>query len=392
MKWVSHFSGKQFLILFPLAAIALLSGCASARVQKNQNVHASVRKVDFSATPELESWAERARKVGDEKYPQIIAFLSDGDTEMPRQFDIVFKRQLWWKKYAGIALGRTVYLSGICFTNPPFGAKSFADDPAIFDAVLVHEMAHIALGYTRLWIITAAPAYWGESMADYVRYKVNGTNGMGCLECESARPHYTSGYGCGAAFLLFVEERYGSNVIRQLDATLRRWAYTEDFFKKATGKSLDELWTEFQETPAYTAEARRVNKVYSLLGYVNGKPPSDLDARYDAHVRSLRGGPNTIEALKFLKKLSKKGPLPGFAKGERAVFLQGERGGGSFVQPKEKDPDAYPVSRTLYCFKDQTNLEFDYLVVRETAESHWKIQKAWQCGDDGKVVREFPVK
>ena len=95
----------------------------------------SVRKVDLSGAPEVEALAERARRVGNEMYPKILALLADGSSKLPRQFDIVFKKHL--EGNFGQTVGATINLR----------AEWFAKNPTDLDATLIHEMSHVAQKY-----------------------------------------------------------------------------------------------------------------------------------------------------------------------------------------------------------------------------------------------------
>ena len=63
----------------------LLSACASSQTQQGATVSISspradkafVRKVDFSGAPEMRELAERARRIGNEMYPRVLALLAD---------------------------------------------------------------------------------------------------------------------------------------------------------------------------------------------------------------------------------------------------------------------------------------------------------------------------
>ena len=93
-----------------------------------------------------------------------------------------------------------------------------------------------------------------------------------------------SGYCCAGAFLMFVDATYGPHVVRQLNAELRRDSYSDSFFAKATGKSVDALWAEFQKTPAFTSVAAETLQLQAELGYVNGQPPKDIGRRLTVYL------------------------------------------------------------------------------------------------------------
>jgi len=355
--------------------------------------------VDYSEAPEVKELAEHARRVGNEMYPKIVALLVDDTSKLPQHFVIGFKRRTW-RGMPGVTLGTRIRLN----------ADWVAKNPAGLDMVLIHEMAHVAEHYRWYnWLKT--PSYWSEGMADYARYKLGYINGWRCPQCAVEFPHYTSGYACAGAFLLFVDATYGSNVVRQLNTELRRGSYSDKFFTKATGKNLDELWAKFQKTSAFTPVAAEVTRLYDALGYVNGKPPRDVRGQFRAYLKE----PSATNALlhdvavemkdkpikevlrlyaflryfdepaKFLQSLADKGQLPGFSIGELSETCPG-------MSEWECLSEVNSGSRTFYCRKDGDPSKYHYIVVQEYKDGQWKLQKAWRTGSDGRVVEEFAVR
>src|SRR5205823_4077794 len=148
----------------------------------------------------------------------------------------VFKERLELRETGptpSYSYGTTICLSADWLTPDPANPGWFEKNPANLDIFLIHEMAHVAQQYK-----SKAPSYWQEGVADYVRYKLGYTNGWSCPQCSVKYPHYTSGYWCAGAFLLYLDATYGSNVVRQLNTELRRGSYSEAIFAKATGMHL----------------------------------------------------------------------------------------------------------------------------------------------------------
>ena len=214
------------MLFILISGVAGLSGCA--------NMRPSVRNVDFSETPELAELAFRARQIGNENYPRVLTLLPDATSKLHRRFDIVFKKQIAGN--AAQTIGTRIYLNGSWYGS---NALSLELD-------LTHEMAHVAQQHTgeSTW-------YWTEGLAAYVCYKLGCTNGPTGPQVEPATPHYTAGYWCTGAFLVFLDQVYGQQVVQRLNVELRKNSYSDRMFTEATGRSLDDLWKEFQSTPAY---------------------------------------------------------------------------------------------------------------------------------------------
>ena len=142
-----------------MCVVLYLCGCASSRpIVSTKNTppgNASVRKIDFSEAPEVRALAERARQIGNEMYPKILALLAADSSKLPRQFDIVFKKSLVGN--FGQTVGTTINLR----------AEWFAKNPDDLGETLIHEMSHVAQQYpSKAWV------YCGEGIADYVCYKL----------------------------------------------------------------------------------------------------------------------------------------------------------------------------------------------------------------------------
>ncbi|MDB6125344.1 MAG: hypothetical protein JWQ71_4337 [Pedosphaera sp.] len=377
----------------------------------------SVRKVKFSGTPEQPGLAEHARQIGNEFYPKILALFPDDAPKVAQQFDIIFKPLKSHNSGETYASRAKIYLNSDYLTNNPAAQNWIGNNITNFDKVFIHEMAHMTQQYK-----TGAriPFYWEEGMADYVRFKLGYTNGWECAECSAEYPHYISGYTCMGAFLLYIDATCGPKVIRQLHTELRRGSYSDAFFSKTTGRSLDALWAQFQNTPTFTPVAAQANQVLKEIGYLDGKPPRDVNARFKTYVRE-HGDPDVIQFFKYvdalpakdmygrslkeiqnqlriylyftqpggapealLRKMLKQGELPGFAKGDHG-WIHGALNLG------EMDAPAYPVSRTLRCKKNNEPSTYNYTFVRPGSNTAWTLQKAWQSDPDGQVIKEYSI-
>jgi hypothetical protein len=358
---------RLFRILLALG----LSGCAS-----NLTVNSPVRRVDVSQTPDLKPLAAPARQIGNEFYPKVCALLADEGFRPPDQFDIIFQIL---RGDVAVTASHRIYVNADWIRQESTQPGWTADTSGDLAKVLVHEMAHVAQQHKRH---KGPSRYWTEGMADYVRYQLGLTNGWNCPECSGAYPHYSSGYCCAGAFLLHLDALYGTNLVRRLNAELRRGSYSEEFFSKNTGTNLETLWSEFQKTSAFKPEATTAYKVQQSLGFVNGKPPKDIDARWQSYVREQPGGALTLEGWQFLENLRKRGRLPGFQKSERLCRYQGEFGNLSYQIPRNVDPANYPAWREFHFHKASSDPSiYRYLIVRAAKEGGWKLRKAWRSAN-----------
>jgi hypothetical protein len=336
-----------------------------------------VRKVDFKDAPEMKDLAAQIRQVGNEVYPEVLALLSDGKSNLPRQFDVVIKRRLP-SDYPASSVGRKIYINAHSFTSSGTDSEFLQRNPGLVRTILIHEMAHVAQQYKR----SKAPLFWREGVADYVRYKLDGTNGPTCPQCSFQYPHYTSGYWCLGAFLLYLDTTYGSNVVRDLNAELRRGRFTDAWFGQAIGKSLDELWAEFRRTPAFTPVAAELNRLRDATAVPNASRDEEQSC-FVKYIRNQPGGDLVLEAREFLSDLAIQGRLPGWRKGERGEISYGML---------EESVPVVPFSRIFRAQKNSDpSMLYHYVVVRSSADEPWKLGKAWRTGPDARVVEEYPI-
>ena len=395
----------QFLCIG--VGVALLSSC-STPTTKHVGVGPFVRRVDCSAVPTTKPLAEQARQIANEMYPQVCALLADGDEEFPSQFDICYKKHLW-KDRTGEARVTQIRLSAAY-------ADDLKSDPIAFRQIVIHEMAHVAQYYYRpilgSWLIATSepPFCWQEGMADYVSFKLGQTNGWSCPQCNFRSASYLDGYSCAGAFLLYLDTTYNSNVVRQLNTAIRHGKYSDAFFVKATGKELPKLWQEFKQTSAFTPSASRMLALQEKLGFVNGRPPRDLEKRCkvlvegvtNAATKSLLGAYHVIGSEKgALAKMSAflyftqpggsseaylvglKDRLPGYKKGEHGQF-------STILKPKDFD-QSFPATRSFATTKVGETSIYHYTIYRASQESSWQIQRAWKTTPDSKVETEIPL-
>lgn len=395
-----------FRISCVLSLTIFINGCANVHSVKSPDPGAAVRKVDFSKAPELKELAEHARQFGNEMYPKVCALFADEGAKPPRQFDIVLKPLKSLRTGETFVELRRITMNSMHLTNNPNRQEAF-------DKVLVHEMTHMALRHDAFrW--SRPHGGWEEGLANYAYYKLIGTNGWGCPECDAVYPHYTSGYTCAGAFLLFVEAMCGSNITHQLNAELRRNRYSDSFFAKTTGRSLEDLWADFQKTSAFKPSAVEAFKLQQAIGYEHGEPPRNAVARFNKYVEqhanaftrkaiksaNLNGQPVTdIQRLivvylyfnqpggpaeQALDTLREQGKMPGFVVGEKGLM-------SAFWKQEEMGNQTFPATRTLTCSKAKDSSKYNYTLTRASQESSWKLEKAWRSAPDGSVIENYPV-
>ncbi len=184
--------------------------------------------VDVSAAPDLAEWAEKAKVVAREWYPQICQLLDTRDFKSPATLKFVFRENQQAPAY--------------CAGNEiSYSVEWVRKNPHDFGMV-VHELTHVVQAYPS----SKYGAGWlTEGIADYIRWWR--------YEPESPRPRidfakasYKDAYRTTAYFLAWATHKYDRRLVPQLDAAMRKAEDPEPIFKSVTGKSASELWDEFK--------------------------------------------------------------------------------------------------------------------------------------------------
>jgi len=132
-----------------------------------------------------------------------------------------------------------------------FSSKYMTKHPHDID-VVTHEVMHIVQNYGSN---NSGPGWLTEGIADYARYKfgVDNEGAKWALPAFKATQSYENSYRITARFLVWIEKTIKPGLVKDLDAQLRNHTFTDDSWKKETGKTLDELWTAYAANPVIGA-------------------------------------------------------------------------------------------------------------------------------------------
>jgi Peptidase of plants and bacteria len=113
--------------------------------------------------------------------------------------------------------------------------------------VVTHEVMHIVQDYGE----SAGPGWLTEGIADYARYKfgINNPAAKWALPAYKPTQKYTDAYRVTARFLVWMEEKVNPGVVKDFNKQLRLHTFTDNSWKVATGKTLDELWEAYSADP-----------------------------------------------------------------------------------------------------------------------------------------------
>ena len=225
---------------FLLSSVVLSAAIPSEASPKPapQDIHFKVA-IDASGAPELSDWCEQSLRPSVEKwYPEFCRRFPTKGWTPPKLIRVRFKDGMKVPAYA-VRPGDVIVLNHGRFVK----TKSIG--------CVIHELFHIVQQYRK------TPAWITEAMADYARYYV--WSNKGCpMNTRNRRAR--SKYATGANFIAFVERRHPGTAAR-LNDVCRRGKYNEEcFWPGATGKTLDELEREWQESSS-KPKVKRVVKV-----------------------------------------------------------------------------------------------------------------------------------
>jgi len=142
-------------------------------------------------------------------------------------------------------IGVTPNVAGASGHTVTYQAIWMREHPQDYD-VVVHELMHIVQNYS------SSPGWLTEGIADYARYRygVNNEAAGWHMQFPNTGSIYTDGYGVTARFLVWIEERYKIEIVDAIDAAIRGGSYSGGIWITLTGKSVDELWTDYFYDPA----------------------------------------------------------------------------------------------------------------------------------------------
>jgi hypothetical protein len=176
----------------------------------------------------MKDWAEKAAQLCERWYPRINEVLAS-DGFKPRHH-ITMKIT---PTYDGVAaagggniIGSTKYF------------KEHADDVG----AMIHETTHIVQNYRG----RGNPGWLVEGVADYFRFFIFEPGKIGPINARRAR--YNDSYRTTAAFLAFVTDKYDKTLVTRLNAAMRSGKFKVELFKELTGKTVQELDTEWRQT------------------------------------------------------------------------------------------------------------------------------------------------
>jgi hypothetical protein len=196
--------------------------------------------VETTEAPDLTEWSDKELIPALKKwYPEIVKMLPSDGYNAPKTFSIVFT-----DKYKGVAATMGNRIEG----DPSWYRKQLKGEAI---GSMVHELVHVVQQYGRARQpgATRAPGWLVEGLADYIRWYLYEPQSKGCeiSQKRAATVKYDNAYRVTANFLNYVIAKYDKNLIKELNTAMREGKYDAEVWKKATGKTVEELGEEWKK-------------------------------------------------------------------------------------------------------------------------------------------------
>jgi hypothetical protein len=219
-------------------ALALTVACIPAIGVPSKKAIAATKVVtsgDYKLTTEysdsaLSSVVSKYEKTFKSTYAQMAQQYSPG--KAPKEVVVKFVKN---EKYpVAYAVGNVIYV------NPDYAKKHPNDQ-----GMLVHEMFHVVDAYPNG---VKAPSWFREGMADYARSRYSHIESWRLPAVKSTQK-YTDSYGVTARFFSWLNHIKAPGSVLKIHQRVQNNYYSDDLFKEYTGKTLPQLWFEYQKNP-----------------------------------------------------------------------------------------------------------------------------------------------
>ena len=225
----SH-KAKAFRVLFKEDAgnVRLRELHYHTKAHSDEWLKSCVVNIDALESPDQQKWLEKGAAIAEESYKRIVERLPTKDFYLHRHVTFTVHPTLWAIAYAE-------WDKGIVRVDERH-VKRVPNDYGLN----IHEMAHIIQRYS------AGESWVTEGIADYSRYWLFLDKGEK-IPTIYREAKFTNGYGDAAHFLVWIQNKYDKDFIAKVNRHYRLNDIPSDMFKAYTGKTLNQLWKEFDK-------------------------------------------------------------------------------------------------------------------------------------------------
>jgi hypothetical protein len=214
-----------------------IDASAPAPIRETMEAEGGKYKITLDTTeaPDLTAWVQKEIvPLVREWYPKLVTMLPSEGYQAPTNFSIVFRKDM-----RGVAdtSGTRIRCAARWFRQNLQGEARGA---------LFHEMVHVVQQYgrgPRAPGSTRPPSWLTEGLTDYLRFYhyEPQTRGAEISARNLARARYDGSYRITANFLHWVCQEHGQDFVPRLNAAIREGKYSEELWRRLTGRSVQEL-------------------------------------------------------------------------------------------------------------------------------------------------------
>jgi hypothetical protein len=200
--------------------------------------------INTTVAPDLTEWADtELRPVVQEWYPKLVAMLPSDGWQPRTNVTIRFRDDM----RDGIPASAE---GGFINCNADWFRRELKREAR---GSVVHEMVHVVQNYGRVrrsdTNATRMPGWLIEGIPDYIRWYLYEpqTRGAEISRRGLAGAKYDGSYRVTGNFLNWVTTKYDTNIVMKLNAAGRQGKYSEELWKTATGKTVQQLGDEWKK-------------------------------------------------------------------------------------------------------------------------------------------------
>lgn len=240
---VTHLMLKQFIFtLVAMNSIAITEAIAETTATSGKQVTSktialhnhhirltmTVKMDDFQ---DLEQEVDEMRQLYFKHWPIIAQSIDAPLKETPTHLTVSFREKM----------GHPAHVAGTTMVLEASHLRKHPDDTR---GVFIHELTHVIQNYPG-----GAPGWFTEGAADYIRYQTFPNSKWAQRNKQHTdKSKALHGYWNSTAFLIWIEKTYSPNAVATVSRACKKGKYSDQIWKKITGKSLKSLTEEYSKS------------------------------------------------------------------------------------------------------------------------------------------------
>lgn len=203
----------------------------------SKNIRVSGQTVQLTLTVDIEGSEDlkpRIKEMSDlffSDWQNIVKALNAPVDRTPTHLFLSFREKM----------GFPAYVAGTSMVIEASHLRRHPDDTM---GVFTHELTHFVQNYA-----PKAPGWFVEGTADYIRYKAYPDSTWAARnKAHTNKEKPLGAYWNSTAFLLWIEKNYKPGAVAIVSRACKEGTYSDEIWKKLTGKSLSELTEEYKQS------------------------------------------------------------------------------------------------------------------------------------------------